>query len=86
MVTIELFGVPRLRAGRDAIAVEAASLGEALAALAIACPALAPAVVRSGRLSPHYLVAKNGLQLTADPETPLAPGDTLVLLSAEAGG
>ncbi|MFT3769574.1 MAG: MoaD/ThiS family protein [Minicystis sp.] len=86
MVTIELFGVPRLRAGREEVAVEAASLGEALSALAVACPALTPAVVQSGRLSPYYLVAKNGLQLTADPATPLAPGDTLVLLSAEAGG
>jgi molybdopterin converting factor small subunit len=86
MITIELYGVPRLRAGRDAIAVEAASLGEALAALASACPALAPSVVDGGKLSPHYLVAKNGLQITADPATPLAPGDALVLLSAEAGG
>lgn len=86
MVTIELFGVPRLRAGRDEVVVEAASLGEALLALAAACPALAPSVVSGGRLSPYYLVAKNGLQLTADPGTPLVAGDTLVLLCAEAGG
>jgi molybdopterin converting factor small subunit len=86
MITIELFGVPRLRAGREAVAVEAASLGEALSALAEACPALDPAVVSAGRLSPYYLVAKNGLHVTADPATPLAPGDVLVLLSAEAGG
>lgn len=86
MVTIELFGVPRLRAGRDAITVEAASLGEALLALGAACPELSPSVVMNGRLSPYYLVAKNGLQLTADPSTPLAAGDILVLICAEAGG
>jgi molybdopterin converting factor small subunit len=86
VVTIEFYGVPRLRAGRDAITVEAASLGEALSALAAACPALDPSVVHAGRLSAHYLIAHNGLQITADPATPLRAGDALVLLSAEAGG
>lgn len=86
MVTIELLGVPRLRAGRDAVGVEARSLREALEALASACPALDPGVVHRGKLSPHYLVAKNGLHFTADPELPLAPGDVLLVLSADAGG
>jgi molybdopterin converting factor small subunit len=86
MVTIELYGVPRLRAGRDAVAVEAGSLGEALAALALACPSLAPSVVEGGRLAEHYVVAHNGLAITADPGLALAAGDVLVLISAEAGG
>lgn len=86
MVVIELFGVPRLRAGRDAVEVEARSLGEALRALGASCPALAPAVVDGERLGAAYLVAVNGLQLTADPRTPLADGDHVVLLSADAGG
>jgi len=86
MITVELFGVPRLRAGRDAIEVEARSLGEALEALVFACPALDPSVIVQGRLLSHYLVALNGVQLTAEPTTPLSPGDTLVLLSADGGG
>jgi molybdopterin converting factor small subunit len=86
VVTIELFGVPRLRAGREAVLVEAASLGQALRALGAACPTLAPSVVEGGRLKPAYLVALNGRQFTADPETPLADGDIVVLLSAGAGG
>ena len=86
MITIELFGVPRLRAGRDEVVVEAASLGEALVALGAACPSLSPSVVTDGRLSPYYLVARNGLQLTADPAVQLDPGDVLVLICAEAGG
>jgi hypothetical protein len=44
--------------------------------------ALAPSVVRDSLLSPHYLIAKNGLHFTADLETPLAQGDVLVGLSA----
>lgn len=86
VVTIELFGVPRLRAGRDVLAVEAASLGEALRALGVTCPALDPSVVQGGRLRPHYIVAVNGTVLTADPATPLTDGDTVILLSADAGG
>ncbi|MCC6556947.1 MAG: MoaD/ThiS family protein [Polyangiaceae bacterium] len=86
MVVIELYGVPRLRAGREAIEVEGCSLGEALRALGQQCPALAPSVVHEGRLGPAYLVAVNGLQITADPVTPLADGDVLVLISADAGG
>lgn len=86
MITIELFGVPRMRAGCESITVEAASLGEAFHALGAACPALDPTVVQAGRLRSHYLVALNGLQLTADPATPLVAGDVIVVLSAEAGG
>lgn len=86
MVLIELYGVPRLRAGRDTLEVEARSLGEALRALGANCPALAPSVVDGEQLGACYLVAVNGLQLTADPRTPLADGDVIVLLAADAGG
>jgi sulfur-carrier protein len=86
VITIELFGVPRFRARLESLTVEAVSLGEALSALGARCPALDGSVVNGGRLLPHYLVALNGTAFTADPATPLAPGDVLVLLSAEAGG
>lgn len=83
---IELFGVPRLRAGLDVVEVEARSLGEALRALGVSCPALTPSVVDGERLGAAYLVAINGLQITADPGTSLAEGDVVVLLAADAGG
>lgn len=89
MVRIELFGVPRLRAERDAFDVEyveASTLGGALRALGRACPALTPAVVDDGRLGSAYLVALNGRQFTADPDTALSDGDVIVLMAAQAGG
>lgn len=86
MVRIELFGVPRMRAGVDEVSVEATSLGEALRALAAACPVLDRGVVLGGALSRGYLVAVNGLQMTSDPATALRDGDVLVLMSADAGG
>jgi molybdopterin converting factor small subunit len=86
VVTIELYGVPRMRAGRDEIAVEAGCLGDALAALGRECPVLAPSVVDGQRLQPCYVVAINGIQFTADAKHPLRDGDAIVLLSADAGG
>lgn len=86
MVTIELFGVPRLRAGRDAVQVAAQTLGEALRALGATCPALTPSVVDSGKLGACYLVAVNGTQFSADPSLPLADGDVVVLIASDAGG
>ena len=86
MVTIELYGVPRMRAGRDTVAVEAGCLGDALAALGRECPMLAPTVVDGQRLRPFYVVAINGVQFTADAKHPLRDGDAIILLSADAGG
>jgi sulfur-carrier protein len=86
VVTIELYGVPRLRAGIDQLEVEASSIGDALTALVARCPALDRSVVRDARLLPSYMIALNGLQMTADPHTQLRDGDVLVLLAADAGG
>ena len=66
--------------------VEAATLGEALAAAARACPGLAGAVLAGGRHSPHLRVSIGGERFVDDPATPLADGDALLLLSAQAGG
>jgi molybdopterin converting factor small subunit len=85
-VRIELYGVPRLRAGLGEVVVEATTLAEALAALGRACPALRPAVVDGERLQPSYLVALNGRQFAADPGTHLRHGDVLVIVAAQAGG
>ncbi len=86
MVTIELYGVARLRAGREKVEVSAGSVEEALRALGMACPALEPLVVSAGRLGPGWLVAVNGAQITGDLGAPLAAGDVVVLVSADAGG
>ena len=83
MVHIELYGVPRLRAGTARLTVEGRSIGEVLGALARACPALARNVLEVqkglGRVQPAY-------RFVSDAETPLAEGDTLLLLAADVGG
>ena len=85
-VTIELFGVPRLRAGTGRLTVDASTLSEALDGLALACPALDGSVVSLGRVLPAYRVSLNAERFVSDPETVLASGDVLILLSADAGG
>jgi molybdopterin converting factor small subunit len=90
MVHIELYGVPRLRAGTARLAVEGGSVEEALGALARACPALVGSVLETqtglGRVHPAYRLSLNGNTFITDPTTPLAEGDTLLLLAADVGG
>jgi hypothetical protein len=85
-VVIELYGVPRLRAGRGEVSVRAATVAEALRALEVTCPALAGLVRPDGRPAPHYLLSLDGSQFLDDPDRALRPGQRLVLLSADAGG
>ena len=85
-VTIELFGVPRLRAGAGCLTVEAATVGDALAALVRSAPALVELVTRSGALNPAYRLCLNTDRFVSDPATLLADGDALLILAADAGG
>jgi molybdopterin converting factor small subunit len=85
-VTVEFFGVPRQRAGRAELAVEAASVAELLAAVECACPGLKGLVRPDGRLAPHYLLSVGGQRFVTDTREALPAGTRLLLLSADAGG
>jgi molybdopterin converting factor small subunit len=86
MITIELFGVPRLRAGVASVQVEAGSVAAALRGLGRLCPALDGPVVAGGTLHPAYLACKNGTEFVSDPATTLADGDVLLVMAADVGG
>jgi molybdopterin synthase sulfur carrier subunit len=86
MITIELFGVPRLRAGKGRVDCHARTIGEALVALAAECPALEGTVTDAGRVRPAYALSLNGERFVTDPALPLVPGDVLLLISADVGG
>ena len=84
MVRVEFYGLARLRAGRAELAVEASTIGEALAAADAACPELRS---RSDTgVSPQYRVSVGGRHFTENPDEPLAGGEALVVLGADAGG
>ncbi|HEV3168514.1 MAG TPA: MoaD/ThiS family protein [Isosphaeraceae bacterium] len=85
-VTIELFGVPRLRAGTGCVTITAQTVGEALRGLGKACPALEGSVLEGGSIHPAYKLSLNGDRFVTDPGTALADGDALLLMAADVGG
>jgi len=86
VIRVELYEGARQIAGVGALEVEAGTLGEALDALRAVHPELEPRVLIPGGLAPHWRVSLGGRQFVEDPATPLAPGETLLLVSALAGG
>ena len=85
-VLIELYGVPRLRAGRRQCRVRATCVREAMAALEREFPQLSGDVMVRGWPLPAYRLALNGQIFVTDPAMQLADGDSLVLVAADAGG
>jgi molybdopterin-guanine dinucleotide biosynthesis protein A len=72
-VAVRCYGALRRGRGRDPLVVQAATLGGAAAAVDL-------------ELDEHVVAALNGDQITSDPHEPLAAGDTVAFLAADAGG
>lgn len=85
-MTVELYGLPRQRAGAERCEVPPGPLHAVLLALADALPGLVPDILCEGRLTEHALVAVDGRDLLVDPNAEIADGAVLVLISAQAGG
>jgi hypothetical protein len=87
-VLVELFGVPRLLAGRRSIELGDAgpTLADVARALAAACPALiGPVVGHDGWLLPGYQFAVDE-RFTRDPAAAVRPDAALLLVASSAGG
>lgn len=85
-VTVEFYGIPRARSGTATWQTRAATLGELLRAVGERFPQLEGECLLRGRLASGYTANLNGDRFVTDPETPLQPGDSVLLLSADAGG
>jgi molybdopterin converting factor small subunit len=83
-VRVEFYGLARLRAGRRELPVDAATVGEALAAADAACADLR--VLCDGRVSAAYIVSVDGDQFAADAGQPLSQGAKVLIFGADAGG
>jgi molybdopterin converting factor small subunit len=75
-----------MRAGTGLLHLEASTVGQALRELGRVCPALRDSVLRPELLHAVFKLSLNGERFVSDPETPLADGDVLLLLSADVGG
>lgn len=82
---VELFGVPRERAGIAELELHADTLGQLLSALLVRCPSLAD-VMSADQLCPSVVANLNGDRFVRDPCTPLNDRDCILILSADAGG
>ena len=82
---VEFFGVPRERAGVSALEVHADTLGQLLGTLARRMPSLSE-IIEDDRLHPAFVANLNGDRFVTDPDTPLRRDDSVLILSADAGG
>jgi molybdopterin converting factor small subunit len=85
IMRVEFLGIPRERAGVAELELQADTLGQLLATLAIRFPSLGE-LVESGRLRSSFLANLNGDQFVSDPRTELGEDDCVLILSADAGG
>jgi molybdopterin converting factor small subunit len=82
---VEFFGVPRERAGVSELEVHADTLGQLLGMLARRVPSLSE-IIQRDRLHPAFVANLNGDRFVTDPGTPLRADDSVLILSADAGG
>ena len=85
-VPVELFGIPRARAGLAQTSAVGSNLGDVLADLARKYPPLAEICIDGRSLRPGFIVNLSAERFVSSPETPLSEGDTVLLLSLDAGG
>ena len=85
-VAVELFGIPRERAGIARTTASGSSLGEVLEDLAIRYPDLAKSCINGRQLRPGFTANLGGDRFVTAPETMLQEGDCVLLLSVDAGG
>jgi molybdopterin converting factor small subunit len=85
-VQIELFGLLRQRAGVSHATADGSTLGDVLADLVRQYPTLAESCIDGRRFRPGFTANLGGDRFVTAPETPLTDGDTVLLLSLDAGG
>jgi molybdopterin converting factor small subunit len=85
-VIVELFGIPRARAGIAQTTAVGECLGDVLVDLAARFPALAQTCFEGRSLRAEFIANLSGQRFVTAPETPLCDGETVLLLSLDAGG
>lgn len=88
-ILVEFFGIPRQRAGRASMEIsldEPATLGDALQSIANALPEFGRHCLSGDRLRENYIANLGGQRFVTDPAAEISNGDSLLILSADAGG
>jgi molybdopterin converting factor small subunit len=89
-IRVEFYGLPRRRTDVPfcdvAVSQSRMTLAEVLRQLAGRYPALATDCVHDGALTSSCVANRGGHSFLRDPAAEIADGETLLLLSADAGG
>ena len=89
-IRVEFFGIARLRTATAACdcacSLEGRSLADLFQELAGRFPDFATETLVAGRLRPQFIVNRNSDEFIRDPTTIIRAGDTLLILSTDAGG
>ena len=87
-IRVEFYGIARQRAGLPAMELEVpgAMLGSVLNALAAKLPEFGRECVSAGQLAASLTANLDGKRFISDPATPIRDGQSLLILSADAGG
>ena len=85
-VKVELFGIPRARAGVAQTVAVGHDLGDVLSDLSARFPDLAASCIDGRHLKPGFTVNLSGNRFVTEPETLLHDGDSVLILSLDAGG
>jgi len=86
LIQVEMFGIPRARAGVEKAVARGDCLGDVLTDLAAQFPALAGSCIAGCELKSGFTANLNGERFVTDPTTPLGCDYTLLLLNLDAGG
>jgi len=85
-VAVELFGIPRARAGIAQTFAVGDNLGDVLMDLATRFPRLAETCIEGRALRSGFIANLGAERFVTSSDTPLSEGDTILLLSLDAGG
>jgi molybdopterin converting factor small subunit len=86
LVTVELFGLARLRAGVAEVRADGRTVADLLRSVVRQCPQLTGLVSDRGDVSRQYLVSIDGDRFIADTAEPIPAGCRLLILGADPGG
>ncbi|RLS80243.1 MAG: hypothetical protein DWI00_01065 [Planctomycetota bacterium] len=85
-VQVEFYGIPRARAGVAQAKATATTLGDLALSLSQLFPGLGECCFDGPHFRPGYTANLSGDRFTTDPTTPISDGDTILILSLDAGG
>jgi molybdopterin converting factor small subunit len=89
-IRVEFYGIARQRAGVSellfAMPADRVPLSELLKQIAAAAPDLGSELLAGGRLHKSLTANLDGMQFISDPATAICDGQSLLILSADAGG